>query len=351
MTDYQGILAMNFLGNTIQDYVIAFAIFIGLWIGFLVFKSVILCRIKKWSKRTKTQLDDELVSIIDDLPGFAYFYLSFYIALYFLNVNSLFGNIATAILIILLIFWSTKAISQLIELVLKKFTKEKSEHQEKSNAYYAINLVAKIILWSTGFLLVLSNLGVNISSLVASLGIGGIAIALAVQNILSDMFSSFSIYFDKPFEIGDYIVVGDQSGTVKKIGIKTTRVQALQGEEVVFSNRELTSSMVRNFKKMKKRRIAFFFGVEYGTSNEKLEKIPQLSKKIIEQIELAEFDRAHFKEFGDSSLKYEVVYFINSREYNDYMYTQQTINLELKKIFEKENISMAFPTQTIHLKK
>jgi len=183
------------------------------------------------------------------------------------------------------------------------------------------------------------------------LGIGGLAIAFALQNILEDMFSSFSIYFDRPFQIDDFIVIGDDMGIVKKIGIKSTRIQTLQGEELIISNKELTGKRIRNFKKMEKRRIVFKFGVVYETSTEKLKKIPGIIKDIMDRAELAEIDRVHFKEFGDFSLNFEVIYYIKSREYIDYMNTQQEMNFAIKERFEQEGIEMAYPTQTLYVNK
>lgn len=351
MFDYNQILSLSYFGNTVQSYLIAFGIFIVLLIVFKIFKQIILTRIKKWAKKTKTDIDDELVLMIEDIPGSFYGIIAIYIALQYLAVHEMVMKVVTALLIILVFLWATKAASDLIEYLLYKFSKKEDKKREKSSAYFAIALVVKIILWSTGLLLILANLGVDITALVASMGIGGIAIALAAQNILSDLFSSFSIYFDKPFEIGDYIVVGDQSGTVKKIGLKTTRVEALQGEEIVFSNRELTSTQVRNFKKMKKRRISFGFGVTYDTPPKKLKAIPGMLKAVFKKIKLVDLDRAHFHEFGDFSLNYEVVYYIKSGAYADYMDAQEKINLAIMTAFEKEKIEMAFPTQTIYMAK
>ncbi len=350
MFDYNKILATSLWNNTIQDYLVALGILVGFLVVFKLFKSIVLVRIKKWSKKTKTDIDDELVAMIEKIPGFAYLYVAFYISLYSLNIHSTFENVAAALLIILIFYWATQAASNLIEFILYKHAKgEKGAH--KTNAYFAINLVAKIVLWSTGLLLVLSNLGVNISALVASLGIGGIAIALAVQNILGDLFSSFSIYFDKPFEIGDFIIVGDHMGTVKKIGLKTTRIAALEGEEIVISNSELTSTRVRNFKKMKKRRILFEIHATYDTTNEQMKAMPKMIEKTIKKVKLCDYDRAHFKEFGDSGLIIEVVYFLESGDYKVYMDTRQEINMGIKEAFEKEGIKMAFPTRTIYMEK
>ncbi|QQR83532.1 mechanosensitive ion channel family protein [Candidatus Peregrinibacteria bacterium] len=209
----------------------------------------------------------------------------------------------------------------------------------------------KFVLWSIAVLMILSNLGINVSALITGLGIGGIAVALAVQTLLSDLFSSFSIYFDKPFEVGDFVVIGEHSGTIKRIGLKTTRIQALGGEELVLSNHELTNTRIQNFKRMQRRRILFSVGVVYGTTTDQLKKIPEIIKDIIDTVALADFDRAHFKHFGDFSLVFEIVYFLNSKEYVDYMNTQQSINLALREAFEKEHIEMAFPTQTVYVQK
>ncbi|MBU1018111.1 mechanosensitive ion channel family protein [Patescibacteria group bacterium] len=340
-----------FWGNTVQNYVIALGILIGLLIVFKVFETIILAKIRHWAHKSKTNMDDELIKMIENIPGIFYGYIALYIALQYLVVLPIITKIANALLIILIFYWATQAASNLIEYLLHRAALKKGQTPEKTSSYFAITLVIKIVLWSVGILLILSNLGIDITALVASLGIGGIAIALALQNILSDLFSSFSIYFDKPFEIGDYVVVGTHSGTVKKIGLKTTRIQALQGEEIVISNHELTSTRIQNFKKMKKRRIVFDFGVVYGTTPAKLKKIPKIIKTIVKEITKCTIDRVHFKEFGDFSLNFEVVYFIDSREYTDYMDAQQKMNLAIIKEFEKEGIEMAFPTQTIYMGK
>jgi len=214
-----------------------------------------------------------------------------------------------------------------------------------------LNIIIKIILWIIGLLLILSNLGINITSLVAGLGIGGIAIALALQNILSDLFSSFAIYFDKPFKVGDFIIIGKDMGTVEQIGIKTTRLRALQGEQIVISNQELTSARIQNFKKLSERRVAFELGVVYGTPDDKMKKIPELIEKIIKETKDTRFDRSHFKSFGDFALIFETVYYITSGEYLDYMNAQQEIGLKIKEKFSTEEIEFAYPTQTLFLNK
>jgi small-conductance mechanosensitive channel len=198
---------------------------------------------------------------------------------------------------------------------------------------------------------VISNLGVDITSLIAGIGIGGIAIALALQNILSDLFSSFSIYFDKPFKVGDFIVVGEHMGSVEKIGIKTTRVRSPQGEEIVIANQELTTARVQNFRRLERRRNLVTLGVTYETPLAKLKKVTGIIEDIINKQKDATFDRVHFQSFGDFSLNYQIVYYVESEEYGVFMDVQQAINFAIMEAFEKEGIEFAYPTQTLYLSK
>jgi len=200
-------------------------------------------------------------------------------------------------------------------------------------------------------LLILDNFGVNITGLVAGLGIGGIAVALAVQNILGDLLASLSIVLDKPFVIGDFIVVDSLSGTIEHIGLKTTRIRSLNGEQLIFSNNDLLKSRIRNFKRMSERRVVFHLGVVYQTSLEQLKIIKKIVAEIIEKRQKVRFDRVHFKEYSSSSLIYEVVYYVSSPDFNVYMDIQETINLEILQRFQEEKIEFAYPTQTLYVQK
>jgi small-conductance mechanosensitive channel len=210
--------------------------------------------------------------------------------------------------------------------------------------------ILRLVIFSSVFLLVLDNVpGVEITTLIASLGIGGIAIALAVQNILADLFASLSISLDKPFVIGDFIIVGDMLGTVEHIGLKTTRLRSLGGEQLVFSNNDLLNSRIRNYKRMYERRVVFSFGVVYETDYGKLERIPAMVQQIVENQKEIRFDRAHFKAFGDFSLDFEVVYYVLAPDYKLYMDIQQAINLAMFETFQREGIVFAYPTRTLYL--
>ena len=338
------------LSNTLYDFAVALLALLGFLIVFKIFQMVALKRLKKLAERTKTDIDDVLIRVIRTIKPPFYSFLAFYLALEFLALNPVLNKIVNIVLIIFVVYQAIAALQTVINYAVERASKKEEEGSAKS-ALQALGKIAIGILWAIGVLLILSNLGVNVSSLLAGFGIGGIAIALALQNVLGDLFSSFAIFFDKPFVVGDFITVGDKKGTVEKIGIKTTRIKSLHGEEIVISNTELTSTQIQNYKRMKKRRKAFNFGVEYGTPQDKLEKIPEMVKKIIIQVKNVELDRVHFFSFGDSSLDFEVVYYVLKTDYNTYMDANQEIHLRINKEFEKEKISMAFPTRTIHLEK
>lgn len=207
----------------------------------------------------------------------------------------------------------------------------------------------RTLLWSVVLLAILSNVGVNITAFIASLGVGGIAVALAVQNILGDLFASLAIAVDKPFEVGDFVVVGSVSGTVQVIGLKTTRIRSLQGEQIVMSNTDLLKQTISNFRMLERRRIVFGFGVTYDTTPEQAEAIPGIVRKLIEAHPQLRFDRAHFKAFGASSLDYEVVYIVEDPAFSVYMDMQQAVNLGLMRELKALGVEFAFPTRTVHI--
>lgn len=210
-----------------------------------------------------------------------------------------------------------------------------------------IGIMVRIVVWTMMFLSILANLGVDITAMVASLGVGGIAIALAVQTLLSDVFASLSIGLDKPFEVGDFVVFGDVAGNIEHIGLKTTRIRALSGEQIVCSNADLLKQILHNYKRMNTRRIVFRFGVTYNTPSDKMREITALVKQIIDDLGNANFDRAHFVAFDDSQLTFEVVYIMQVSDYNQYMDAQQEINLKLLDGLRGMGVQFAFPTRSV----
>lgn len=240
-------------------------------------------------------------------------------------------------------FWGGALLTGMLE----RWKQRRARDGSAATAIAATGFLGRVALWTAVFLLILDNFGVRVTALLAGLGVGGIAVALAVQNILGDLFASISIVLDRPFEIGDFIVVGDCLGTVEYIGLKTTRVRALSGEQIVFSNSDLLSSRIRNFKRMYERRVTFTIGVTYETPYEKLTAIPGMLRSIVEAQPNVRFDRAHFQRYGEYALVFEVVYFVQRPEYNVYMDVQQAINLEIHRRFAAEGIEFAYPTQTV----
>ncbi len=351
--NYQDLLQLRIWGNSSGKYLLALAVFAASFVILKIFRTIVLRKLEKAAEKTKTDMDDVLVKIVRNINPPFYLFVSLYLGLQFLALNATAGKIIDGLFVLAVVFQAARALQSLVNFWAEKIIKKKPEEERIKSGAAVKNIASalKVLLWAFAFLLILSNWGFNITSLVAGLGIGGIAVAFALQNILGDIFSSFSIFFDKPFQAGDFIIVGSDMGVVEKIGLKSTRLRTLQGQELVISNRELTETRVNNYKKMEKRRIAFGFGVLYETPTEKLKKIPGMVADIIGAEDLADLDRVHFKEFGDFSLNFEVVYYVSTPDYNDYMNTQQSINFAIKEKFEKEGIEFAYPTQTIFVKK
>lgn len=340
------------MANTIQDLLIGLIIFIVLFTVFRIFRKKIVARLKLLARMTETSFDDELVRTVEQIHPRVYDYAAFYFASKNLVFDELIHKLFDAIFIFLVIYHSIIALQKMAEYFLHHvFIHNAKEEEENRTALQGMRIVFQLVLWSSGIMLFLANLGYNVNSLIASLGIAGAAVALALQNILADLFSSFAIYFDKPFVVGDFVVVGADMGVIKRIGLKTTRIETLQGEELVISNQELTTSRIQNFKKMEKRRVLFEIGLVYETSAENLEKVPTIIQEIFNKIERADLGRVHFREFADFSLIFEIVYYHLSRDYAEYMDTRQEINFMIKREFEKAGLSMAFPTQTVHVAK
>ncbi len=340
----------SFLGNIIADYLIFIVLFGSLFLALRIFRKMVLKRIKSLIKKVGREMGDTLVAAIDTVKPPFYWYLAFFLSANILDLHRFIDGTIKTVMVVWVAYQAVKALQVFIDHGLRTFINKESDSNSQV-AMSNIGKIGKVVLWFLAALFVLSNLGVNITSVMAGLGIGGIAIAFALQNILSDLFSSFAIFFDKPFAVGDYIVVGEHDGIVESIGIKTTRLRALQGEEIVISNRELTTSRIQNFKKLQRRRVVFRFGVTYDTPVEKMKGIPGAIKEIIDRNDLTEADRVNFFRFADSSLDFEVVYFCRSADYAEYMNNHEKILLSIKSHFEKEGIDMAFPTRTVILER
>lgn len=341
----EAMLDYSIFGNTVLGYLSSLGIFLCGAAVVYAFEKYILNRLKKWAGSTHTSIDDLLIKAIEKhIVPIAYF-LAFYVSLHILTLSPEFKSALKIVVIVFVTVLATRAIVNVANYGLQSYATGR-EKQLKG-----ISRLVSFLIWAVALVFLLDNLGVKISAAVAGLGIGGIAVALAAQTVLGDLFSYFVIFFDKPFEVGDFIIVGDKMGVVEYIGIKTTRVRALGGEQLIFSNTDLTNSRVHNFKKMEKRRVVFQLGVIYQTLSDKLKAIPGIVKEIIDQQGDAIFDRGHFASYGDFSLNFEFVYYVMGADYNKYMDIQQSINLAIFEAFERAGIEFAYPSQTLFVNK
>ncbi|MEX2569279.1 MAG: mechanosensitive ion channel family protein [Cyclobacteriaceae bacterium] len=347
MKDY---LNQSYWNNSVQEYLLAFgSILLGI-ILIKIFKRYIFKSIKNLTKKTDTNVDDYLVESIDKyvIPA-VYFYI-IYLGIKALELSPKFMNTLSVAFHVIITYYAIRMISNTLRIFLQSYVRKQENGEEKVKQIGGILLILNVIIWGMGILFFLDNRGFDVTAIVTGMGIGGIAIALAAQNILGDLFNYFVIFFDRPVEIGDFVVIDDKNGIVDKIGIKTTRIKTLSGEQLVVANGDLTSSRIHNFKKMQTRRIVFSIGVSYETSPENLRKIPGVLKEIVNQQSPVNFDRAHFKSYGDSSLDFEVVYIIQDPNYNTYMDIQQEINFAIFERFAAMGVIIAFPTRTLYVR-
>jgi small-conductance mechanosensitive channel len=346
--DFLDWLEYELLGNSVSDWTISGAVLlVALAVLFLV-RRVIRGRLQKLADQGKQAFLKVAAHVVGQSKGWFLMLIALNVSLRSIEAGDRFDVVFGRLLIIGMLvqmgIWAVAGLGRYMEL------RREDQLEEDAGAVAAMDIVGFLIrvsVWAVVFLLALDNLGINITALVAGLGVGGIAVALAAQNIISDLFASLSIVLDKPFVLGDFLVIGEFAGNVEKVGLKTTRVRSLSGEQLVFSNNDLLGSRIRNYGRMFERRIVFSIGVIYSTPQEKLEQIPRIVEDIIVKQESARFDRAHFQKFGDYSLNFEIVYYVESSDYRLYMDIQQAVNLEIFRRFADEGIEFAYPTQTL----
>jgi small-conductance mechanosensitive channel len=348
--DWQAWLQRELWGNSYQAWAVSLALVAVVTLGLRAVVEWTLVRVTRLAERTTTDLDDLVVQLLAKTRTFAVLLIAVWAAARPLELSDEVEVALRAVLVVGVLlqvgFWGMGVVNYAV----LRWRRQQMEHDPGfATAVGALGFMLKLGLWAVLFITALANLGVNITAFVASLGIGGIAVALALQNVLGDLFASLSIVLDKPFVIGDFVVVDDLAGTVQHVGLKTTRIQSLSGEQLVFSNSDLLSSRVRNFKRMQERRVVFPLGVTYDTPPEKLRAIPDIIEQAVGAQERARFDRSHFKGFGDFSLDFETVYYVTVPDYMAYMDAQQAVNFALVERFADEGIEFAFPTQTLHI--
>ncbi|HEY9559846.1 MAG TPA: mechanosensitive ion channel family protein [Anseongella sp.] len=347
MIDHQIHIDNIYWGNSLKDYLIALGIIFGVALTGHLIKVFLLRSLNKWAVKSETKLDDFLLDSI----GRTLIPLFYIVGLYAgFSQLSFTPNVEKAIEIvtkILITYLIVRVISSTISFLIASYLRRQERGEEKLRQTRGIMFILNVVIWIFGLVFLLANLGYDVTAIVAGLGIGGIAIALAAQTILADLFAYFVIFFDRPFEVGDFIVVDDKSGTVNEIGLKTTRLDAIGGEKLIFSNTDLTNSRLHNYNAMQRRRVVFKVGVVYETSAEHVKYIPEAITAIVKKQKDVIFDRAHFAAYTNTSLDFEVCYYVMGDDYNKYMNIQQAINTEIFVDFSKKGIRFAYPTQTL----
>ncbi|MEJ1171650.1 mechanosensitive ion channel family protein [Variovorax sp. CCNWLW235] len=339
------------LGLPVPDLALAVAAALAAYLAMRLVLRYVIGRTRQLAQRTSNHVDDMVVEVLGSTNRVFLLLAAVLVGVGMLDLterwNQRVGQLWFIALALQTGLWFTKAIS----LGLRRYEARHSSSgmTQVSASAVLLSWSLRTLLWAVVLLAVLSNLGVNITAFVASLGVGGIAIALAVQNILGDLFASLSIAVDKPFEVGDAIGIGDLSGTVQHIGLKTTRLRSLTGEQIVISNTDLLKQIVKNYRRMEERRIAFKFGMSYRSDPEKLEAIPGIVKRLIESRPKLRLDRVHFQAFGESSLDFEVVYFVTTPDYGLYMDEQQRLNLQMMREFDALGVEFAIPTRGVYV--
>ncbi len=341
-----------YYGNTIRDWLIAAGVLIVMFAILKIVQRIGIKRLSRLSLLTHNKIDNLLVGILENTRFFFLIIASAYVACLTITLKPSIAALWQQVILLTLIlqggFWASAAVSFGLA---RNIEKRRDQDASSATTITFLGFVARIILWIIVLLSMLANLGVNITGLVTGLGIGGIAVALAVQNILGDLLASLSIVLDKPFVIGDFVVVDSLAGTIEHIGLKTTRIRSLSGEQLIFSNNDLLKSRVRNYGRMSERRVVFRLGVIYQTPLEKLKAIKEILTDIVNNQENTRLDRVHFKEYGDSSLNFEVVYYVTNPDYTAYMDIQEAINEEIFRRFEEKGIEFAYPTQTVYIQR
>jgi small-conductance mechanosensitive channel len=343
-----GWLEYELLGNPLSAWALSIAVLLGTLTAFFVVRRLLRRRLQRLAESTDARFFSVARHVVGQTKGWFLSLVALYLSLRLIEAgekfDGVFGRVVVIAIIVQLGLWAVAGLGRYMKM------RRDQQIDEDAGAVAALDILGflmRVAVWSLVFLLALENLGIDITALLAGLGVGGIAVALAAQNIISDLFASLSIVLDQPFVLGDFLAIDDMYGNVEKVGLKTTRIRSLSGEQLVISNNDLLSSRIRNYGQMVERRIVFSVGVVYETPPEKLEKITGMIKQIIVDQPSARFDRSHFKNFGDYSLNFETVYYVESSDYALYMDIQQAVNMSIFKRFHDEGLDFAYPTQTL----
>jgi len=346
------VLSTSLLGNPLRQWAVAVAMTVGAYLALLLVTRLVLRRAAQLAAATHTHWDDLVTDALGRTKGLLLMLVALYVGSLSLELPARAENFLRHLMVIALLvqagIWLSSAVRAWTELQRRERAEEDPAAVMTMNV---LGVTVRIGLWTVVLLVTLDNLGVDVTALVAGLGVGGIAVALAAQNILGDLFASLSIVLDRPFVLKDFIIVGDLLGSVEQIGLKTTRIRSLSGEQLVFSNTDLLNSRIRNYGRMFERRVVFELGVTYQTPRSELEAIPAMIREAVRaEGERVRFDRSHFRSYGDFALVFETVYYVLGPDYNEYMDIQERINLRVHEAFESRGIEFAYPTQTLFVR-
>ncbi|WP_162428666.1 mechanosensitive ion channel family protein [Pontibacter pudoricolor] len=336
-----------YFNNTVQEYLVVLGFILLGSLLITVFRKSVLTRIRRWTESTHTRLDNFVVNSFARFGIPILHFIVIYVSISYLSLLPKAERILTIAATVAITFMVIRLITSTLILLVRSYVRRRHPGKSNVNEIGAIGLIINIVIWGIGLGFLFDNMGYDLTAIIAGLGIGGIAVALAAQNILGDLFNYFVIFLDRPFEVGDSIAVGDKNGTIEHIGVKTTRLRSLTGEQLIISNSDLTSSRIHNYKRQQRRRVEFTLGVAYETSIDNLKAIPDLLKKIITAHELVELDRVHFASYGDSALNFVVVYNVLTSDFAIHMDIKQAINLSIFKEFQERGIEFAYPTQKL----
>ncbi len=338
------------LGNSLMQWTYATTILLLSFFLMRLVKRLATNRLASLASKTDTRWDDNIVEAIKQTRSLFLFIASIFLSSMFLAMPEKVHTIIQATFIISLLIQLGIWLTVITILTVTHYSKQTlSKNPAAASTMNFVGFIARIVIWSAISLVALDSLGIHVTTVVAGLGIGGVAVALAVQNILGDLFASLSIILDKPFVIGDFLIIDDHLGSVEYIGLKTTRLRSLSGEQLIFSNSDLLKSRIRNYGRMYERRVKFNIGVTYSTPRDKLKLIPEIIKTAINTQENTRFDRSHFMNYGDYALQFETVYYIKSPDYNIYMDIQQAVYFAIHEAFDNEHIEFAYPTQKLFI--
>lgn len=348
--DRQEWMTYEMLGNSTLSWGVAATIAVVVLVVLLIARRLLRNSLDRLTRQTGVGQLSVAAVVVGTTRSWFLLVIALFLGSRFLSLADKPAGIWTHIVVIVLLIqlgiWAVAGIGRLLTM---RREEQLKKDPDSVAAMDMLHFASRVAIWAFVLLLALDNLGVNITALVAGLGVGGIAVALAAQNILSDLFASLSIVLDKPFVIGDFLIINEFLGSVEKVGLKTTRLRSLSGEQLIFSNTDLLNSRIRNYGRMYERRVVFSIGVTYQTASDQLREIPSIIRNVIESEELARFDRAHFQKYGDFALIFEAVYYVLSADYAIYMDIQQAINLEIYDRFEQQGIEFAYPTQTVYV--